>query len=409
MSQLSARKADRDRLLCAIYREADGDCRTMVDVTAVGEDLGFPPEETYRFAVAYDKDGALEAVCAGIQCAAHLRPRGVALAEAIMAELGESAAIADRNRQRVAFLDHLVSAYVAAQGKPADAWALGDEVGLTHEESTRVATYLDGMQLVEVVAHRGAQYKIIPTPEAMDALEEIGADDPELTQEDCVARLLEMRVRLEVESGWIEPAPARNVFRRDGDAWTLNYEGKTVLVKELKGLRYIAYLLRHAGKEFNVLALLEYVEGRPLLPPHLAAAQGQAEREEDKPPTPGAGAPIEVLDRETIRQVRGEIKALERRRDNARARGDSKKADSLEDDRRELVRYIAPALKPNGDSRLVLEAQKQAYDSITASVRRALEAICAVHPTLFTHLDNSIKRGRFISYRPDRSIFWILE
>src|SRR5512145_731976 len=52
------------------------------------------------------------------------------------------------------------------------------------------------------------------------------------------------------------PPTADTLFRHEGDFWTLAYQGTVCRVKDAKGLHYIAYLLRHPGREFHVLDLL---------------------------------------------------------------------------------------------------------------------------------------------------------
>ena len=47
-----------------------------------------------------------------------------------------------------------------------------------------------------------------------------------------------------------------SVFRREGDYWSLVFEGSTVRVRDLKGMRYLAQLLAHPGREFHVLDLV---------------------------------------------------------------------------------------------------------------------------------------------------------
>ena len=51
-----------------------------------------------------------------------------------------------------------------------------------------------------------------------------------------------------------EPNP--NVLRREGDYWSLSFEGHTVALRDLKGLHYLARLLAHPGREFHVLDLV---------------------------------------------------------------------------------------------------------------------------------------------------------
>ena len=53
-----------------------------------------------------------------------------------------------------------------------------------------------------------------------------------------------------------QPAASLNVFRREGDYWTVTFEAQTVHVRDLKGMRYLARLLADPGREFHVLDLV---------------------------------------------------------------------------------------------------------------------------------------------------------
>ena len=50
-------------------------------------------------------------------------------------------------------------------------------------------------------------------------------------------------------------APA-NVFRREGDFWSVVFEDRTARLRDLKGLHYLARLLADPGKEFHVVDLV---------------------------------------------------------------------------------------------------------------------------------------------------------
>src|ERR687895_313731 len=53
-----------------------------------------------------------------------------------------------------------------------------------------------------------------------------------------------------------QPAADLNIFRREGDYWSVLFEGRTVRVRDLKGMRYLARLLASPGREFHVLDLV---------------------------------------------------------------------------------------------------------------------------------------------------------
>jgi hypothetical protein len=53
-----------------------------------------------------------------------------------------------------------------------------------------------------------------------------------------------------------ESAPARYVFRADGDYWTLAYDSHPFHVKDVRGLHYIGRLLRQPHRDLHVLDLV---------------------------------------------------------------------------------------------------------------------------------------------------------
>jgi hypothetical protein len=47
----------------------------------------------------------------------------------------------------------------------------------------------------------------------------------------------------------------KGTFRKEGEYWTIGYGGKSLRLKNTKGLRYLAHLLRRPQDEFHVLDL----------------------------------------------------------------------------------------------------------------------------------------------------------
>src|SRR5215212_9688562 len=53
-----------------------------------------------------------------------------------------------------------------------------------------------------------------------------------------------------------QPVASPNMFRREGDYWSVIFNGHTVRVRDLKGMRYLARLLADPGREYHVLDLV---------------------------------------------------------------------------------------------------------------------------------------------------------
>src|SRR2546427_3322975 len=99
-----------------------------------------------------------------------------------------------------------------------------------------------------------------------------GAASPELVSdlERLVERATALRRYFEITGGL--PAPgslhavssngessASAAFRREGDFWTLVFEGKTIRLRDIAGLRYLAALLANAGSELAALEIARLV------------------------------------------------------------------------------------------------------------------------------------------------------
>ena len=107
-------------------------------------------------------------------------------------------------------------------------------------------------------------------------------------------------------AGRSEPA-REGVFRFDGGFWTVGYEGDQMRLRDTSGLRCLAHLLRHPGREFHAvdLAALEPTPG--------AAAPPEAEAGEREAAAPGRpGEPRADRTRATVtRAIRSALRRIE--------------------------------------------------------------------------------------------------
>ncbi len=60
----------------------------------------------------------------------------------------------------------------------------------------------------------------------------------------------------------MERRPQENLFRREGEYWTIVYDGVVLRLRDTKGLRYLACLISHPGEPFAARELVQaLVEG----------------------------------------------------------------------------------------------------------------------------------------------------
>lgn len=57
--------------------------------------------------------------------------------------------------------------------------------------------------------------------------------------------------------------PRRQVFRQEGEYWTVAFEGTVVRLRDVKGLHYLAALLRRPGESLHVSVVLAAAGRRP--------------------------------------------------------------------------------------------------------------------------------------------------
>jgi tetratricopeptide (TPR) repeat protein len=187
------------------------------------------------------------------------------------------------------------------------------------------------------------------------------------------------------------PTASSSVFRREGEYWSVAYESDAFRLKDSKGLRYLARLLREPGRELHALDLIagERAAGRVdrIAEPGLAPS-----------PLVDAG---EILDAQAKAAYRRRLEELEVELDEARAFGDPERAARAEEERDFLVRELAGAIGLGGRDRRMGSPSERARVSVTRAIRSALARIDEHSSALGDHLERTIRTGTFCSYGPD--------
>jgi tetratricopeptide (TPR) repeat protein len=205
-------------------------------------------------------------------------------------------------------------------------------------------------------------------------------------------RLAEAPFRGDVRSpGRLSEGPSPpSVFRREGEYWSLAYEGDAFRLKDSKGLRYLARLLASPGTEVHALELA-------------SAERGQAPR---RPVERGltasrAGDAGEILDPQAKEEYRQRLAALDEQLEEAHVFGDPERAVRAERERDFLVRELAGALGLGGRHRRAASQAERARVSVTRAIRAAIARIGEQSHVLGDHLQRTIRTGTFCSYAPD--------
>jgi len=182
-------------------------------------------------------------------------------------------------------------------------------------------------------------------------------------------------------------------FRREGEYWTISYEGRVIRIKHSKGLLYIAQLLANPGREFHVIDLVGFAHGE-----HSGVVNGQAGKElstglhSDAGPALDASSKISY--RERLRDLREEL-------DEATSMGDSGKTAKIQEEIAFLSRELARAVGLGGRDRRVSSEAERARLRVTNVIRSAIRKTAKQHPALGRYLSRSLRTGSFCSFEPD--------
>jgi tetratricopeptide (TPR) repeat protein len=206
-----------------------------------------------------------------------------------------------------------------------------------------------------------------------EALRAGGSDDQAVLELRAARTILD---RIEVAAS---ATTETNVFRREGDYWTAEFDGRTVRVRDLKGMRYLAQLLADPGREFHVLDLV-------------AAETGQRM---------ALGDAGEILDEGAKTAYRRRLAEIEADIGQARALEDDVREAQADAERDFLVRELARAVGLGGRDRRAASASERARSGVTRAIRQGIARIGEHHPELGEHLNGTVRTGTYCAYVPD--------
>jgi hypothetical protein len=183
-----------------------------------------------------------------------------------------------------------------------------------------------------------------------------------------------------------------NRMIQEGDYWTVDFERRTVRIRDLKGIHYLTRLLGDPSREFHVLDLVTTENPRP------PDSGSRAGRDAVTSSFDDAG---EILDDHARTAYRRRLDEIEHDIDDGRAAGDLGRVQQAEAERDFLVRELSNAFGIGGRSRKAGATSERARVAVTRALRTAIRSIADHHESLGRHLDHAIRTGTYCSYQPD--------
>jgi hypothetical protein len=205
-----------------------------------------------------------------------------------------------------------------------------------------------------------------------------------------------LATRIEAEAAPVPRLPD-DMFRRDGEVWTLAYGGREVRMRDSKGLRDLHVLLARPGVAVAALDLATAPAG--------AAPAGASAGPDVLHPPSDTG---EVIDAQARAAYRQRLRELEEAAAEADAAADIERSARIAAERDALVGALTEAYGLGGRVRRSGSAAERARTAVTARIRDAIRRIGDAHPELGRHLARSVRTGTFCVYEPDRPVCWSL-
>ena len=173
-------------------------------------------------------------------------------------------------------------------------------------------------------------------------------------------------------------------FRNEGEIWVITFAGKTIHVRDILGLGYIAELLRRPRVEIEATQLA----GTNVESSKLAAAPG-----------------IPMADERTIRCVRANL--VEKKDELADLpENDWTQRGVLQEEISKLEKYLGEVETHQKQARKVAGTAERSRTSVTNAIKLAIVHISRQHPDLGRHLKDSIKTGTAPVYGPPEIQDW---
>jgi hypothetical protein len=173
------------------------------------------------------------------------------------------------------------------------------------------------------------------------------------------------------------PPPDRHEIHiaQEGDMWSIRWaSGAPILLRDTKGLHYLAELLRHPGRELHVTQLADLLE-----------------------PAGDAGPVLDSRAKETYRR---RIEDLRDTLEEARRFDDLARAERAEADIDALVEQLAGAVGLGGRGRKAGSHVERARVNVQRRLKDVLRRIEEQDPALGRYLAASIKTGAWCTFAP---------
>lgn len=198
------------------------------------------------------------------------------------------------------------------------------------------------------------------------------------------------------------------IFRKEGDTWTVCFEGKpTTGLQHLTGMLYIRELLGNPHKPIPCLDLRKLSDKAP-------DGESRLSEETDNDTDNSAGVIKGIryedrdntLDDDAVKSTHQRLVQLRTDLDKAKADGDEAAQTQIRTEIEKIQRYLASGQGLQGRLRKFPDKKDRARTSVRRNLTRAWDSLKNHDKALAAHLRKYISTGTSCTYSPDEKIVW---
>jgi hypothetical protein len=200
----------------------------------------------------------------------------------------------------------------------------------------------------------------------------------------------------------------QNVFRKDGDFWTLSYKGcEPYRMKDRKGFFYIWCLLQTPRKRIHVLELVGACEKlQPGAKGKLHSGMSEEELAAQGMSLSKLGNAEKLLDSKARAAYAERLRDLSQERNEAESLGDESRLAAIDRESASLRSELDRAEGLSGRSRRAVTPAERARVAVQRAISTAIGSLPSKANSLRQHLLNCIKTGSSCWYDPDQPVSW---
>ena len=194
-------------------------------------------------------------------------------------------------------------------------------------------------------------------------------------------------------------APRAAIFRCEGEYWTAGFSENSFRLRDSKGLTHLAHLLRHPGTDFHVLDLVGGMTGSA---DETAAIPSDTDQFGATAVRIGSlGDAGEMLDDRARTEYQRRLSELREELEEAGQLHNEARMERAEREMEALTAELSRAVGLRGRIRRAGSAAERARQSVTKTIKTAIDRAAEQDPGFAAVLSKCIRTGMTCSYEPE--------